>query len=427
VRSDTEPFIRYLNVFRSRLGLANLVLSVTSLGRTPDKVFQRRLRQALESRVDIDIAQDDSHVVLEYLSEKSLMSSKARGSGRYKGYSLEKLGEEWHADRDGVPQSTLPVAQTDIWLADPRVPSTIGAPTVDNVDEVVGLATQLHVIDRSKFAWTITGQSITALRSLQDSKLTDSEANPFVLGIDAPILLRSLLEEDGRLMLPLIEFIVRCGSNVKRDTVADAMPDITENALNSQWPTPLAGESLKLGRETLEALRGAPKGGTGPGVREHRTSPRLEWLTDLGYLSKSGLPRNSFEYRVTPQLEDLARSLRRSPIKEPDWPFVSALDAWRRNTHWQAQRELAHHDSPDAAFFTAYRLLKRPIGPASLREVAFLTGMFYSDWSSSTVITDVIELVQSIPGGSLTGGRFGRAPESVYLSDEALRRMRAIE
>lgn len=240
------------------------------------------------------------------------MSSKARGSGRYKGYSLKQVGEHWHADRDGVPQKTLPVAQTDIWLADHRVSSTIGAPTVDNIDEVIGLATQLHVIDRSKFSWTITGQSITALRSLGDPKATDSEANPFVLGIEAPILLRSILEQDGRLMLPFIEFILACGSTVKRDTVADAMPDITETALNSQWPTPLVGATLKAGRETLEALRGAPKGGTGPGVREHRTSPRLEWLTDLGYLSKSGMARNSFEYRVMPQLQDLAKSLGRS-------------------------------------------------------------------------------------------------------------------
>jgi hypothetical protein len=427
MRSDDEPFIRYVTVFRSRLGLANLALDLTTLGRMPEKAFRRRLLQVLENRVDVDITQEQNMFVLEYLFEKGLMSAKPRGSGRYKGFALQKTGDMWHAQRDGVAQTILPVAQTDLWLSDPRVASTIGAPTPDNVEEVVSAATRLHVIDPSKFAWTTIGQAIVALRSRETPQSSESAQNPFIIGTDGAMLLRSLLDEDGRMMRPFIDFILACGSTVKRDTVADAMPEITRTALDSGWPTPIRGAALKNGRETLEALVGAPGGGTGPGVREHRASPRMEWLADLGYLSKTGLPRNSFEYHVMPQLGDLAASLHRLRPADSDWPFEVALDAWRTNSHWRSERESSQYASVNAAFSAAYRMLKRPIGPASLRDVAFLTGMFYGEWASSMVVSNSIKLVQSIPGGSLTGGRFGRTAENIYVPDEALLRMPAIE
>ena len=72
----------------------------------------------------------------------------------------------------------------------------------------------------------------------------------------------------------------------------------------------LAPPVLAEGKKFLSLLTKKPKAKVGqasggPGVLEHRVSPRLEWLTDMGVLSKQDLPRNGFEYLVTPDAKVL--------------------------------------------------------------------------------------------------------------------------
>lgn len=416
--STPEPFLRYLTVFRSRLGLANLVLSVTTLGHQPDQALRRRVRQVLERRVELDLAVPENDPILQYLLDKKVVSAGARSTGRYRGIQLSNTDGRWRAYANGTAQSVISVFQTDVWLSNPLVPSTIGAPTPDNLEEVVELAVQLRLISRSRNSWTASGELLSALRASTKDR-TPVPDNPFVLGAESAGLLRCLLEEDGPVIRQLLGFLSHRDS-VRRDDVADALPGIVEAALIADWSPRLPSQSLALGRELVAKLRGAEGGGPGPGVREHRSSPRLEWLTDLGYLSKEGLRRNGFEYRVTPLVSPLLEAMERVGAMEGEWATAVSLEAWRSNPHWRPLRESLAIDDPRTAFAAAYRMLRRPIGPASLRNVAFMYGLLCARVPSMTALEDTSDLIRTIPGASLSGGRFGRAPESVYLSEESL-------
>ena len=143
-----EPFLRYLTVFRSRLGVLNLVLGASSEARQPEQAFNRRVRQAVDGRVDIRLNDISSQHVLDYLADKKLVGPKPKSSGRYRGWSLRRGREGWEAELSERPSDVISVYQTDLWLSDTRVPSTIGAPTVENVDEVVDLAFQFSPVLR---------------------------------------------------------------------------------------------------------------------------------------------------------------------------------------------------------------------------------------------------------------------------------------
>lgn len=415
-----EPYLRYLTVFRSRLGVLNLLLAASSVARQPEQAFKRRIRQMIDRRVDVPLTDPPSHHVLEYLADKKLVSPKPKNSGRYRGWSLRLTGGTWSADFNGKQCPTISVYQTDVWLADPRIPSTIGAPTAENTDEIVDLGFQFRVIDRNKFSWSTSGQLTNVLHTAGSD---DDPGNPFVLRTESPVLLRSLLEVDGRFQLPLLRFLAQrgAGATVKRDDVAEAMPLLATQALEDTVPPKLSRSAVLAGRETLKALEGAPGGGSGPGVREHRSSPRLEWLTDLGYLSKASLPRNAFEYVITDQLIALSESLTEAVGNADDWAYVSALRAWRTNPSWADLRQSFTCDDPRDAFGRAYKLLRRPIGPVPIRDVGFVTGMLCESWQPEGITEKIIEMVRDIPGGSLAGGRYNRSPESVYLPESSLK------
>src|SRR5262245_8952473 len=85
-----EPFFRYLTVFRSRLGLANLVLAVTTVGPEPDRALRRRIRQVLEHQTSLSLGDSSNEAVLEYLVQKKIVGSIIRSSGRYRGTALMK-------------------------------------------------------------------------------------------------------------------------------------------------------------------------------------------------------------------------------------------------------------------------------------------------------------------------------------------------
>ena len=69
--------------------------------------------------------------------------------------------------------------------------------------------------------------------------------------------------------------------------------------------------------------------------------------------------------------------------------------------------------------FQAYRLLRRNIGPVPLRDMALIAAITSSnaiEYEAS--YAETIEFAQQTPGVTLSGGRYSRAPESVYITDE---------
>src|SRR4051794_149706 len=131
------PFISYLTVFKSRLGIGNLVLGLTGFAHQPEAALIRKLRSVLDERRVLSLDDQDAMPVLEYLLDKRLVGRSLRKKGRYTGYVLERTDGAWRArDRRDNEVSEIPVYLTDIWLADPAIASTIGVPTPDNAEEV---------------------------------------------------------------------------------------------------------------------------------------------------------------------------------------------------------------------------------------------------------------------------------------------------
>ena len=146
-------------------------------------------------------------------------------------------------------------------------------------------------------------------------------------------------------------------------------------------------------------------------------APRMAyglWLSD-----KAGLP-NGFEYNVTRTMENLVAGIDDRLKVAPDWADELAIQEWRRVPRWEGYRRDFSVDTPETAYATAYKALKRRIGPAPLREVAFFAGMCLPDRSVAEVRDGIIEFAGSTPDASLSGGRYSREPENVYMNDRLL-------
>jgi hypothetical protein len=436
----TAPFLTYLTVFKSRLGSLNLVLRVSGLVHQPQAALLRRVRNTLEEREDLALDKTTNDPVFAYLIEKELIGREPRAKGRYTQYTgLERTPGGWRAaDRHGKPVTELSTFQTDVWLSHPAVRSTIGVPTPDNAGETLELAHQLRVVLKSKNTWTAAGQLSVALRDRCSAAVVDP-ANPFLLGVESVAFMRQLVIADGLILMELVRDLSGVGdtrSQVTRDEIARAFPDIVARAVDKASKGRAPQPSLREARDFLKLIRetgrprsrrsrgeggsdndGGPGSSRGPGVLEHRVSPRLEWLTDLGYLTKDGLPKNGFTYITTDALKGLLSDLEAS-AGEHDWSEQVAVSQWNQNPLWKDFRTQVSVATRSDSYRDAYQLMQRRIGPASLREVAIAAALLGREIRSfRDVVGDLIAYAQETEGAALSGGQFRRTPENIYLPD----------
>ncbi len=168
-----EPFLRYLTVFKSRLGLANLVLDVTSSGHQPGARLNPTRRQVLQRRVPIRSKIPASAYILEYLRDKRLVTSRRRGSGRYRGWTLQEIDGAWVAE-GGLTGGDNSLAFTRLISGWPTRDVSLDRRCADpaNAGELIELTRQLRLLDKTKNAWTNSAQVLHGLRAL------DAPADP---------------------------------------------------------------------------------------------------------------------------------------------------------------------------------------------------------------------------------------------------------
>jgi hypothetical protein len=420
----SEPFLTYLTVFKSRLAIANLIVSITGFGHQPTEALMRKLRQATERREPLAVDDVSNDNVFEYLLDKRIVSSESRESGRYRGLQLQRSGRgAWIAMRGGEGLAALPVYLIDIWMSDPALASTVGAPTPDNVQEMLELAFQFRLLSRSKNTWTSAGHLVRQLRDLPGHGSGD-QTNPFLLGLEATALFRQVIEADGLIMRELVREICGIGERVTRDLVAQRFAAIVDRAVESakvlKVQRPEARKIRDFSALIHRTLERRPLGSRAPGVLEHRVSPRLEWLTDLGYLSKIGLPKNGFDYVVDSSCQGLISELD-SRFGEATWSDSVAVWDWRTHARWDHMRSSLATADNDERFRRAYRTMKRRVGPSPLREVAFVSALLSSgDADYPQSMEQLIEFAKATEGASLSGGRFSRVPENIYIPDGEL-------
>lgn len=422
------PFLTYLTVFKSRLGIANLVAPITGLQHQPTPLVTRNLRKVLEERHPIEVA-PRSDSVLEYLAEKKVVTGSKKRSSRYYGYSLRRRNDEWQVVSAGKEKDELPVYQTDLWMSDPRVRSTIGVPTPDNVDEVLELVHQLGLISRRTNSWTSAGTLLAGLREAWSPKYGD-QSNPFVLRAEGICFLRQVLRTDGLIIRGILKAICQSDeTQFTRDWVSQRFAQIVEAAVADAKRMTFQPPALREAQEHLAHIRKTaqrmehPRGGRGssprgPGVLEHRVAPRLEWLTDLGVLSKEGFPRNSFQYARTEWAEVLLNSVSEEAALDAD---QAVLDQWHSNPLWSQPRTDLRSTTTNRGFVRAYRIMQRRIGPTSVSEVAFLGALFApAPITFNEAERGLIELAHSTHGATLSGGRYQRGAQNLHMTEAAL-------
>ena len=87
---DHAPFLTYLTVFKSRVGIVNIVLPLTDFAYQSPVALSRRLKQKLTQKITVPVNRPATAHILEYLTEKKLVGTRERKKGRYTEFSLRK-------------------------------------------------------------------------------------------------------------------------------------------------------------------------------------------------------------------------------------------------------------------------------------------------------------------------------------------------
>jgi hypothetical protein len=218
-------------------------------------------------------------------------------------------------------------------MSDPQVRSTVGTPTPDNAGEIIELTYDLGLISKAKRNLTAAGQALQGLRE------KESNNDPFVIGAEGLMYMRQVVERDGQMLKPFAMALSKEQAPIARSEFAmQRFPEVVAALVNEvdgrrarleerraarQFRDLIIDTQRKAAQKEREQVRRGEAVTRGPGVLEHRSSPRFEWLCDLRVLSKEGLGTNEFKYMTTPDLDVLVECLDDAPGLD------SGLTRWR--------------------------------------------------------------------------------------------------
>ena len=265
------------------------------------------------------------------------------------------------------------------------------------------------------------GQTIKALRESGGG----GAENPFAIGGEWPALLRQLLIVDGLMTREVLREVVSMGSAVSRDQVALRMGNIVLRARAAMDVLPVSPpdrrkikEFEKLILRTTDKRVGMSRG---PGVLEHRMSPRLEWLVDLGYLNKDQGDRNRFTYQVTIAAGHLLENLDRA-FGKANWPEMAAVEQWQSDDCPAPEQTSLIRLPFSKALPAAYAKLRPLLGPVSLRELAFVASLLVDTETGFEIMrAEIADWARGTEGVVLGRGRYARSDETIYIPDHLLR------
>jgi hypothetical protein len=419
----TEPFIIHLTVFRSRIGLANIVLPFCSLAHQPTTSLLRKVKAVVEERISVDITKASNNGVLEYLISKNMIGKTTRQRGRYRDFTLESEGTIWKATFRGKSVEAIRVYQPDLWMCHDDVTSTVGVPTPENAEECLELCYQLKLLRRNKNTITTSGLLTQALRGK-----AIEQNNPFLLGVELAALFKQVIATDGLMIREVVREIAKL-REFTRDDLAKLFPEIVERVIVAAKPlvSPTVYKKGVQFQKLIDPIRRAKSlskntSSKGPGVTEHRLSPRLEWLVDFGYLSKDGLAKNSFSYKATQSIPLLLENLDSHVDQFKDnWAESVATAEWNASDCWRPFRDRISKLNHSQSLLDAYRLTKRRVGPSPISDVAFLASLFSRSVSPFQDFVDQItQLSKDNDRVTLSGGRYKQTPMNVYIPNELL-------
>lgn len=396
-------FLQYVTIFRSRLGLLNLVIKLCEGSQMPKPTLERRLQRELFR--ELSITSDDPHWndVIWYLVSKGYIGKKPKAKGFFKGISYK--GKEYPRllGQDGEIHE-LKIRQIDYWLSFSDVPSTIGAPTTENISELIDFAISVRLINKNIRPIRVGSY----LKQYIQSYAAD---NPFLIGHISTVYFKILIEVDGPMLLSFVQEIELFGSEFSRSDVVARFPQIVRRAqaeIQERDGSPESRKAIKdfvrLVDSTTEQYR--KKGlsnANAPGVLEHRVTPRLEWLVDLGFLHKYEDSKNAFSYRKGERFSVLAKCCKNF---EPDVQFLLPLsvnEAWTREP--PGFRDIVN----------TYRLLASNLGAVEIDELAFFACVMRQSQAYRETVSSILSMADN-PAVRFQGGRYSRNAQYVSIN-----------
>jgi hypothetical protein len=280
---------------------------------------------------------------------------------------------------DKQPAASAAIELQDLYLADPRIPSTTGKLIESDWRFYPYLGTGLDLIKPG--TWSVMTRSLVFLALTPKEELAafeqyDLDHNPLLLSKEqTAFLLYCFIDNDAEILHPLFLGILKF-SNPEFDEreAADLLPGIIKAASTTFSKGSLVVEDkerlakLEAIAANIEKQRGKPY--TGSGAREGAIRVRLEPYCDFGLFVKPD--RHRFSYKTTPAILRLM----------VDWPGLDATDHFLENRFFTTLAGIhglqvveASDDNARAALHEAGEQLSSTLGYSPIKDASLLAGI----------------------------------------------------
>jgi hypothetical protein len=400
-----NAFISYTTLFRSRLGIIIPILQIIGSRTHHSENLIRKVKEIFFEKIPVNCKDKDWGLVKVYLTEKGYISKRPQVSGRFKNISYCEDGRKIKLLKDSFELQEINITRLDRWFSQPYMLSTIGVPTEDNLHEYLEMCLNFRVVNRSFKSLRVGNTIQKILSQASDEKYFEPNISNL-----KPYFLKILLESDYFIILALLKKINTSSTEFSRNDIVLEFADIVQDALKicesvvkNQDINRDMKKFFKLIKETKEKSK-KKENSSGPGVLEHRVTPRLEWLVDLGVLDKTGVKRNSFNYKSTEVLPNLVILLEKvltdsSKLMEAVL-CVGEIDSTS--------------DGNFEDLISAYRIISGGIGSVSIDDL-IMTACINSRSAAPRNFRQILMERKNDKGIRFTGGRFSRKAEFVWF------------
>ena len=194
----------------------------------------------------------------------------------------------------------------DCYLSDPGIPSQTGALTKSAFRDslIPNLASEIHLLHSNNYSLTPLGQVLIHLIGEEEASALrqyNQNVNPFLLTTEQKVFfLYCLLRSDGDVLRRLYSRLLSRTGWFHRSEAGNELVEVFREIASDYSKKSRSGRDVatvqKL-REYAHAIESQPNT-SHSGVREQRTTVRLETFVDMGLLEKEDPTK--YTYRFTP-------------------------------------------------------------------------------------------------------------------------------
>lgn len=300
--------------------------------------------------------------------------------------SLKEQAAQW-LKSGGAPLEVHMELQ-DVYLADVSLPSQVGKLVKDDWRKYPSFGLNLGLIRLGTFSPNTRGISFLHFVSQEDGQEIQAfqeylpDHNPFrIHPQQGLLLLYSLIENDGEVLLPLLARLAQNGTQAFNDRDAgNLLPEIYKTVITRHRARSLAVDM----RERLAVLEKSAasiaaqqekEGYAGGSSREHAARPRIEPYVDIGLFSKPNPMK--YEYTFSEVGLRWAAAFRGDEDSAAVGEFLAQRFFHTAAAAWQIEaRELTTPDEITPYLQRAAKAISSSSGYAPIEELALVGGIW---------------------------------------------------